>query len=285
MQWAALSCFDLETREGHWEAAHKTLEQLTKRRLISRERARHHRGVIFHELSRTALAGGDRRRALALAGEAQAMTEDLAGPAAHHARLLLGERKGSRAARAVERAWRTAAHPELAQVYGAIHEGEPPLARVKSFERLAAQNPKARESHVALAEAALEAQLWGEARRHLEAATAAGPTARLCLLTARLEEAEHGDLGAMRAWLDRAVGAMPDPRYICASCSGESLEWCSLCPRCGAFDTLSWGTPAWAVPTDPLNLAPPLPAAPVGPPNDLALTHEQAKSHQVPSPR
>ena len=29
---------------------------------------------------------------------------------------------------------------------------------------------------------------------------------------------------------------MPDPRYVCASCGGESLEWRSLCPHCGSFD-------------------------------------------------
>src|SRR5205823_12610117 len=81
-RWAALSRFNLEACEGHWEAARETLAQLTRRRFISRERARHHRGVILYELSRGALAGGDRRRALALAGEAQAMTKDLAGPPA-----------------------------------------------------------------------------------------------------------------------------------------------------------------------------------------------------------
>src|SRR5207247_8282679 len=118
------------------------------------------------ELSLAALASGDRPRAISLGAEAHALTEDLAAPAAHHARLLLDDRRAGRAAKAVERAWRTAAHPELAHVYNAIFGGEPALARVKSFERLAAQNPIARESHVALAEVALNAQLWGEARRH-----------------------------------------------------------------------------------------------------------------------
>jgi HemY protein len=150
---------------------------------------------------------------------------------------------------------------------------------------------------VTLAEAAIEAQLWGEARRHLEAAIAADPTARLCLLSARLEEAEHGDLGAMRGWLDRAVSAKPDPRYVCAACGGESREWRSRCPRCGAFDTLSWRAPACAVPAAPLpiptgpgaalDLAPPLGEVPVpvGMPNGLAATLEPAKNQPVASPR
>jgi HemY protein len=291
-RWAALSRFSLETRGERWEAARKTLAFAEKRRLIPRERARHHRGVLLFELSRTALANGERRRALGLAAEAQALTEDLAAPAAHHARLLLDDRRIGRAARAVERAWRTAPHPELAQVYEAIQDGELPLDRFKSCERLAAQNPTARESHVLVAAAALVAQLWGEARRHLEEAMEGAPTTRLCLLMARLEEAEHGEHGAGREWLDRAVTAPPDPRYLCASCGGESLEWRSVCPHCGAFDALSWRTPIsaarggdLALPTEFREASLPLAELPIGRPNDLAAAAEQAKSEPLAPPR
>jgi HemY protein len=272
--WVAESLFGLEAREGRWEAALETLAQAVKRRIIPRERARHHRGVILYELGLAALASGERARGRNLAAQAQALTPDLAAPAAHHARMLLQDRRTGPAAKAIERAWRTIPHPDLAQVYGAIHDGAPPLERLKSFERLAAQNPEARETHLAVAEAALDAQLLGEARRHLDRALSApappfiarlpnpasfsvtpvpdensrlaGPTPRLCLMMARLEEAEHGVGPESREWLDRAVAAMPDPRYVCAACGGESLEWRSLCPHCGSFDALAWRTPAWA---------------------------------------
>jgi HemY protein len=291
-QWPALSRFSLETRAGRWEAARETLAFAVKRRLIPRERARHHRGVLLYELSRAALANGERRRALGLAAEAQALTEDLATPAAHHARLLFDERRTGRAAKAVERAWRTAPHPELAQIYDAIHDGEPPLDRFKYSERLAAQNPTARESHVMVAEAALSAQLWGEARRHLEEALEGAPTTRLYLLMARLEEAEHGETGAGRKWLDRAVTAPPDPRYLCASCGGESLEWHSLCPNCGIFDSLSWRTPTsgarggeLALPAEARTAPLPLAELPVARSNDLAPAAEQAKNQPLVPPR
>jgi len=294
-RWAVQSRFDLETREGRWEAARETLAQAAKRRLIPPQRARHHRGVILYELSCAALANGDQRRATAMAAEARALTEDLATPAVHHAKLLLRERRIRRATKALERAWRTAPHPDLAQVYGEIHEGETPLTRVKTFERLAAQNPAARESHIARAEAALDARLWGEARRHLNDGLATGATPRLCRLMAQLEEAEHGELGPVREWLDRAVGATPDPRYVCSSCSRESLDWRSLCPHCGAFDTLSWRTPARAAsggslpaaagPEVTSELASPLPGLPVAASTSLATTLEPAKNHQLASPR
>jgi HemY protein len=275
-------------REGRWEAARETLSRAAKRRIVAPEPARHRLGVIRHELSLAAAARGDRRQAIALAAQAQSLAQDLAVPALHHARLLLEDQRIGPAAKAVERAWRTAPHPGLAQLYGAIRDGEPPLARLKMFERLAGQNPAARESHLAVAEAALEAKLWGEARTHLERALMADPpplaspkpanatafapplaeerplapaslpvgeggpparpTARQCLMMARLEEAEHGDFARTREWLDRAVEATPDPCYVCARCGGESLEWYSLCPHCGAFDALVWQTPARAVP-------------------------------------
>ncbi len=272
--WVVESLFELEAREGRWEAAQETLAQAVKRRIIPRERARHHRGVILYELSHAAIANGDRARGRSLAAQAQSLMPDLATPAAHHARLLLQDRRTGPAASAIQSAWRTIPHPDLAQVYAAIYDGAAPLDRLKSFERLAAQNPGARETHLALAEAALDAQLWGEARRHLEQALSApappviarlpnpapfpvtpdpdennrlaGPTPRLCLMMARLEEAEHGVGPQSREWLDRAVTAMPDPRYVCATCGGESLEWRSLCPHCGSFDALAWRTPAWA---------------------------------------
>jgi HemY protein len=272
--WVVESLFWLEAREGRWDPALETLTQAVKRRIIPRERARHHRGVILYELSLAALATGDLARGRNLAAQAQALTPDLAVPAAHRARVLLQDNRTGPAAKAIERAWRTIPHPDLAQVYGAIHDGAPPLERLKSFERLAAQNPDARETHLVIAEAALDAQLWGEARRYLEQALSApsppliarlsnpapfratpdpdenasltGPTPRLCLMMARLEQAEHGVGSGSREWLDRAVTAMPDPRYVCATCGGESLEWRSLCPHCGSFDALAWRTPAWA---------------------------------------
>jgi HemY protein len=272
--WASSSLFDLEARDARWEAARDALDKAARRRFIAPDTARHHRGVILYELSLAAAAQGDRQRALVLAEEARPLTSDLAAPAAHLARLLFAEGRTGRAARAIERAWRTAPHPQLAQVYGELWKDESPLTRVARFQRLTAQNPAARESYLTLAEAALAAQLWGEARHLLERALAAQPpplaplpansdaatasiseadgqdsdmaltTPRLCLMMARLEEGEHGDLIRPREWLDRAVHALPDPRYVCASCGGESTEWRSLCPRCGAFDTLAWRTPA-----------------------------------------
>ena len=250
-RWLIDAQLVLAARAGDWEAAQGTLAGAA-RRVLPAERARHHRGIVLHELSRAAEGRGEQRRAAGLAAKAQALASDLAAPADHHARLLIGLGRKRAAAKAIERAWRTAPHPDLARRYLEIHPEAAPLARVTAVQRLAAHNPEASESHLAIAETALAAQLWGEARRHLTLAIAApppglpsvGPSRRLCRLMARLEESESGDMPAARDWLDRAIGAPPDPSYVCSRCGGgESPEWQALCPECGGFDTLLWRSP------------------------------------------
>ena len=246
-EWVFATLFALEAEAGRWEAARDVLDGATRRHLLPEARAAHHRGVILYELSLAAEAAGERRRALSLAASAVAAAPDLAAAAVRHARLLIAESKRRAARRAVERAWRVAPHRELALVWAELGGGAPALELVTWFEKLAAYNPDAAESHVAVAEAALAAQLWGEARRHLGLAATAGtggPSRRLCLLWARLEEGEHPQAGAARDWLDRALAAPPDPAYVCARCGGESAGWAALCPHCRGFDTLSWREPA-----------------------------------------
>jgi HemY protein len=283
--WVVETLFDLEAREGRWEAARAMLAAAERGGLVPAARARHYRGVLLYELALATRQRGERERALKLAAAAQRLACDIAAPAAAAARWLLEDGRTAAATKTVARAWRAAPQPELVAVWDMIHAALPPLARVKSFERLAAANPAARESHIAAAEAAFAARLWGEARRYLEQALSAppppypdpplfagagprpprarngeppaGPTRRLCLLRARLAEAE-GETARMREWLDRAVAALPDPRYVCANCGGESFIWSSRCPGCGSFDTLAWHTPAR--PGSPL----PLPAAAEG---------------------
>jgi HemY protein len=281
--WLTESLLALQARAGDWPAALETIADGVRRRVLPTELGRHHRGAVLYEQAREAERQGDLRRAAGLAAKAQALVPDIAAPAALHARLLLALGRARPARKAVERAWRSTPHADLARVYLDDHAAAGPLAQAAALQHLAEQNPDAPESHIAVAEAAMAAQLWGEARRHLGIAVAAapppGPTRRLCRLMARLEDSEPGDAEAARGWVERAAGAPLDPCYGCTRCQAESAEWQAVCRQCGGFDTLAWRIPprgavaiadAAAAPDSLLMLpAPPLPVA-AAPPGGLA---------------
>jgi HemY protein len=265
LPWAVEGVLELQIRAGRWAEARDTLADAAHRQIVPPERARRHRSAILVELSRVAERNGERRHAVSFAAQAVTLTPDRAAPALREAEALIALGRARAAGKAIERAWRTAPHPELARLYDGLHPNDAPLARLTAAQRLAGENPDCEDSRVLVAEAALEARLWGEARRHLSLAVAAapppGPSRRLCRLMARLEESEHNDPTAARLWLDRAVSAPPDPRYVCTRCGAEGPRWHALCPNCRGFDTLAWQTGA----------APPRPAIAAAPPPQTLL--------------
>ena len=244
--WAFETLLALQTRTGRWEEARSTLAAGAKAGLVSEARAAHYRGAILSELSLAAERDGDRRQALALAADAMRLLPDIAAPAVRRARLLIVDDRRRAARHVVEQGWARAPHPELARLWGELGGALPALEVVSWYEKLAAYNPDSPESAVALAEAALAALLWGEARRHLARAVPAAPAApsrRLCLLMARIEDSEHPGDAPAREWIDRALSAPRDPAYVCDRCGNESTDWQALCGHCRGFDTLAWRAP------------------------------------------
>ena len=109
--------------------------------------------------------------------------------------------------------------------------------------RLRTSAPARMESHLALAQAALEAGLWGEARRYLDAAGGSNPSVRVCRLMAEVEERAQSDQAKVHDWLTRAAHAPADKAWRCSACGAHHEAWRSVCESCGAFGTLQWRAP------------------------------------------
>ena len=137
-----------------------------------------------------------------------------------------------------------APHPELAAAYGNLAgEDEAPRTRVTRFQRLHGLRPDHFESHFALAEASKAAQLWGEARRHIEQACVQRCSVGVLRLLADIEEQEHGDLKAARRLLEEASTASKDNAWYCESCGSAAEKWGASCINCGRFATIIWKFP------------------------------------------
>ena len=264
-EWLSSALFDLEARAGDWRAAQKTLEAAQKAKLIESGDYPRRRAVVLAMRAQTALADGHEQDALALAREAHKRDPGLVAATAIAASLLAAQGKARAATKMVEAGWKRGPHPDLARAYAAIAPDEPALERTRRFERLHALNPDDPESRIAVAEAALEAELWGEARRHLEAALGERPSQRVYRLLAALEERQDGDAEAARKWLLRAASATPGAAWLCDKCGSASDQWGARCGACDAFDSLAWKLSPSTAPREPApdikSLAPAVDAA------------------------
>ncbi len=245
--WVTASLVELETRTGDWAAAAETLVRARRTRMLPAEQADANGAAALHERARELAREGQRRPAIAVAERAQRLGPARPEIAATLATLYAEDGRTRAAGALVEKEWARNPHPVLVAPYRLARPVEGPLQWVKQAERLARLAPTHRESHVALAEAALAAELWGEARRHAEAAIAASgsePSAGLCRLLARIAQSQGDDPDAARKWLARAADAPADSAWTCRSCGQPHADWRALCGGCGAFDRLEWRPPA-----------------------------------------
>ncbi|HJQ57246.1 MAG TPA: heme biosynthesis HemY N-terminal domain-containing protein [Vineibacter sp.] len=244
--WVVRSLFDMQARAGKWREAQETLQAGIKRKIVEPERGRVLSALLLVERSRAAERGGGDQDALDHAKAALALAPERLPVAYRYAELLIKRGDARRAMKTIERAWPAAAHPDLAQLYLAAAGEKDPLKRVQALGRLTAANPDDLDSRVAQARECLEAQLWGEARRHLTAAGADKPDSptRLCRLMADLEEQEYGDGEKVRHWLARAADSPGDRQWRCRSCGMVHDRWHAVCHACGAFGTSEWRMPS-----------------------------------------
>jgi HemY protein len=106
------------------------------------------------------------------------------------------------------------------------------------------------------------------------------PTARMCLLMAEIEEAEHGESGYVREWLARASRA---PRDACWIADGVmSDQWLPASPVTGKLDAFVWRRPEdrSSASSEPAEAV----FRPVSAPADSAVLIEKMQTRAIPPP-
>ena len=245
-EWVAATLFDLQSGGGAWLNAAETNDDMARQRLLDKPEAERRRAVIAFEMAKEAEEAGDHAKALKQLKSATDLAPDLIPAVVQLVRRYVADGQLRKATGLAEKTWAKTPHPDLLEPYWEARKAPDGIARVKASEKLAAANADHPEGHIALARAALGAELWGEARKHLKHAGAGEglePQARICRMMAELEERENGDLTKAREWLVRAGSAPEDEKWVCGECGNAVAVWTAHCGNCNTFDSYGWRTP------------------------------------------
>jgi HemY protein len=204
-RWLTDCLYDLLVRTGRLREAQDLLDDAVRKKALPREEAASRKATLLQDRAQQAAAEGDERSTIDFARKALQADPTLTSAVLCLARAYADSGKTRRAASVLETAW--AKHPsaDLVQAYGDLVPGEEALPRLRRLEKLVARRPDDMESHLALAQAAFDAKVWGQARRHLLAAADARPSVTVFRMLARLEQAEYNNQAAAQAWLDKAA--------------------------------------------------------------------------------
>jgi HemY protein len=244
LPWAGEAVLEHRAAQGDWDGALSAVERNLGGRLIDRAAANRQRAVLK---TAKAIEIADRSpdEALLLVRDALKVAPTLVPAAALAGRLLTRQGDIRRASKLIETAYAAIPHPDLADAYLGVRPGDSAADRLTRAETLSRLAPRHPESVMALAHAALDARDFARARDTMrpliEGAEGARPTVKACLLMAEIEDAQHGDNGALFEWLQRAQRAPRDPAWVADGMVSD--RWAATSPVSGRLDAFEWTTP------------------------------------------
>ena len=240
--WVLTSLLELRTRDGDYIGALKVLKDYRHNNKIVQEGEKRRQAALLVEASRAAKSDGNSRDAYKLVTRSVELDPKFVPAVIMAAEMSLLMGRKNAAARTIERSWHLIPHSILASIYREIYEDLDELAQMKHIERLAMMAPEHSESSLILGAAALDAKLWGEARKHLLKVLESDPSARAYRLLARLEM-DEGNTKAAHKWLLSASEAPNESSWRCHTCGASYTAWHIVCSSCASLDTIDWGIP------------------------------------------
>ncbi len=241
LPWAAEAALGYRSAEGAWDDAIRLLEKQRVARVLDKAEADRKKAVLLTARGMDKLDKGDIAGARVDAVEANRLAPDLVPAGVTAAQALFRENNLRKGSRLLEKLWKTAPHPDVAETYVRARPGDSTLDRLKRAQKLQSIKRNHVESAYTVARAALDAQEMSLARENAEAAARLGVREGIYLLLADIEEADTGDQGRVRHWLAQAVRAPRDPAWTADGYVSE--HWAPVSPVSGRLDAFEWKVP------------------------------------------
>ncbi|MBL8629904.1 MAG: hypothetical protein JNM81_09770 [Rhodospirillaceae bacterium] len=224
-RWAVEMALDLDLAQGRWDDALSVLDGKAVKGLYSSADFKKLKAAVLVASAEQALAQDDGRTAETQSKKAMDLggLNESTGERAlvAHARALKMQKNFKGGVKELEKAWRT--HPSfgLMQAYLDLLADEAPLEQARRVEKMVADNADHPESRLGLAEASLNAKLWGQARNRLTPLLGDDVPrdlhARAAILMAEIETGERNDLSAGAIWLKRALDRITPSAVVAAA--------------------------------------------------------------------
>ena len=235
--------FDLQIANGSWEEANKTLADAARRKVKPENLVKKSRAVVLAALAQSKKLEGNEKEAI-LASESALDCDKEFVPAALIRTGLISDVKSQRkAVSLIESFCKRKPHPKVLEAYVKLWQKEEDLQKYQRLQNLLDHKVVDDEVMLFMAQSALNAHLWREARSKIELIIEKKVTVSYCLLMSELERLEMHDDNLSKSWLEKASRALPDKTWACNRCGAVTLEWSATCGNCHAFDTIIWKEP------------------------------------------
>ena len=155
--------------------------------------------------------------------------------------LLIQNKNYNLAKKSIKKAWNELPHAEYKEsILSLAAHLEIEMSELVKY--IAGTSYKNEESTILMVEAFVESKKWDDARNQIKDLLDVRPKKEVCLLMAKIEEGDSGDVQKINAWTQRAKDGAANNIWICTISKKSQQTWSSV-SEAGYFNSLEWRQP------------------------------------------
>ena len=155
--------------------------------------------------------------------------------------LLIQNKNYNLAKKSIKKAWNEVPHAEYKESMLSL-AAHLEIEMSELVKYIAGASYKNEESIILMVEAFVESKKWDDARNQIKDLLDVRPKKEVCLLMAKIEEGDSGDVQKINAWTQRAKDGAANNIWICTISKKSQQTWSSV-SEAGYFNSLEWRQP------------------------------------------
>jgi len=155
--------------------------------------------------------------------------------------LLIQNKNYNLAKKSIKKAWNEVPHAEYKESMLSL-AAHLEIEMSELVKYIAGASYKNEESIILMVEAFVESKKWDDARNQIKDLLDVRPKKEVCLLMAKIEGGDSGDVQKINAWTQRAKDGAANNIWICTISKKSQQTWSSV-SEAGYFNSLEWKQP------------------------------------------
>ena len=155
--------------------------------------------------------------------------------------LLIQNKNYNLAKKSIKKAWNELPHAEYKEsILSLAAHLEIEMSELVKY--IAGASYKSEETKILMVEAFIESKKWDDARNQIKDLLDVRPKKEVCLLMAKIEEGDSGDVQKINAWTQRSKDGAANNIWIRTISKKSQQTWSSV-SEAGYFNSLEWRQP------------------------------------------
>ena len=155
--------------------------------------------------------------------------------------LLIENKEYNHAKKYLKKTWNIKPHPEYKSIISDLAKNLN-ISQLELVKFITGNKTENEDSIILLVESYISQKKWDLARSQIMSLLDVNPKKKICLLMAKIEEGDTGDIQKTNSWILRSRNGKENNIWVCMISKKSQLEWSSISTG-GYFNSLEWKQP------------------------------------------